>query len=69
MQTWTRFSVQAITLAIVQRAFAIKDKRGFSYWDIAIIAAALSAGCTILYSEDMQHGAMIENLRIHNPFV
>jgi predicted nucleic acid-binding protein len=33
------------------------------------VAAALKAGCTILYTEDMQHGQVVEGLRIENPFL
>jgi predicted nucleic acid-binding protein len=35
-----------------------------------ILAAALSAGCDTLATEDMQHGQAIEDmLKIHCPFV
>jgi predicted nucleic acid-binding protein len=33
-----------------------------------IVASALSAGCTTLYSEDFSHGDLIEGLVVHNPF-
>jgi len=33
-----------------------------------ILASALEAGCTTLYTEDLQHGQMVEGLRIENPF-
>jgi len=37
--------------------------------DSLIVAAALDAGCTLLYSEDMQHGHKIDDrLTIINPF-
>jgi predicted nucleic acid-binding protein len=40
-----------------------------SYWDSLIVSAALNAHCRWLYSEDMQHGLVIENcLTIINPF-
>ncbi len=41
-----------------------------SYWDSLIVAAALDAGCTTLFSEDMQHGQKIEGgLTIINPLI
>ncbi|MGA8171177.1 MAG: PIN domain-containing protein [Methylocystis sp.] len=67
-RTWMRFPVQEISSAIVVAAFEIKSRYGFSYWDAAIIAAALAQGCALLYSEDMQHGQMVETLRIVDPF-
>ena len=39
----------------------------FSY-DSLVIAAALDAGCTRLYTEDLQDGQRIESLTIENPF-
>lgn len=51
------------------RALDVQARYGFSFYDSLIIAAALEAGCTRLYSEDMQHGQRIEGLTIQNPFV
>jgi predicted nucleic acid-binding protein len=41
----------------------------YSYWDSLIIASALKNNCSICYSEDMQHGQLIEDrLKVINPF-
>ena len=38
-------------------------------WDEALIlAAALQGGCSILYSENLQDGLRIGELRVENPF-
>lgn len=51
-------------------ASRLRDSYSFSYWDSLIVAAALDAGCTTLFSEDMQHGQKIESgLTIINPFI
>jgi len=42
---------------------------GFSFWDALIIETALSGGSTILYTEDLQHGQVIDGLEIVNPYV
>lgn len=53
----------------VRQAFDISSKHGFSHWDSLIIASALEAGCTTLYSEDLQNGQVINGkLKIQNPF-
>ena len=40
----------------------------FSFWDSLIVSAALDAGCSTLYSEDMQHGQVVDGrLAIVNP--
>lgn len=37
------------------------------FWDAMIVAAAVDAGCTLLLSEDMQHGFVTRGLTIVNP--
>lgn len=52
-----------------QSALSLQSIYQYSFYDSLIIAAALSAGCEILYTEDLQHGQRIEGLRIENPFL
>ena len=53
----------------IRGAIQIAKRYQFSHWDSLIVAAALQANCQTLYSEDMQHGQMIEGrLTIINPF-
>ena len=40
-----------------------------SFWEAMIIHAARLAGADLLYSEDLQHGAMLGGVRIQNPFL
>ena len=53
---------------LYRSALDIRVRFGFSFYDSVIVAAALEAGCTHLYSEDLQHGQKIGRLSIHNPF-
>lgn len=51
------------------KASNLRQVYAFSYWDGLIVAAALAANATILYSEDMHNGLIVENkLKIVNPF-
>jgi predicted nucleic acid-binding protein len=45
------------------------ERYGFSIYDGTMIASALEANCTILYTEDLHHGQLINGLRIENPFL
>jgi len=54
--------------ATVDRAMRLGERYGFSHWDALIIAAATLADCTILFSEDMQNGQVLDGLTIRNPF-
>lgn len=52
------------------RAVALHERYGFSFWDCLVIAAALSAECPILYTEDLQDNQTLEGrLRVLNPFM
>jgi predicted nucleic acid-binding protein len=51
-----------------QRAWAVEDATGFSWWDSLMLAAALRAECALFMSEDMTNGRVIEGMRIVNPF-
>lgn len=54
--------------ALYHRALDVQARWRFSFYDSLIVAAALTAGCSRLLSEDLQHGQRIETLTIHNPF-
>lgn len=51
------------------RAIRVRDEHQVSWYDSLIFAAALESGCGVLYSEDFQHNAIIEGLRVQNPFL
>ena len=56
--------------ATITQATRLADRYGFSWFDALIVAAALECGCETLYSEDLQHGQLIEgSLRVVNPFL
>lgn len=61
--------IELISLPTINTALDIRERYQFSWYDSLIIAAALESNCNILYSEDMQHGQLINgSLRIVNPF-
>ena len=57
-----------LDLAIHQQALELCQETNLSIYDGLIVAAALTAGCDTLYSEDMNHGQRIGSLKIINPF-
>ena len=56
------------SLLLYHSSLEIHARYGFSYYDSLIVAAALEAGCTRLYTEDLQHGQQIQQLTIIDPF-
>lgn len=49
-------------------AIDIETRHTLSFWDSLIIAAASSANAAILLTEDLNHGQIIEGIRIQSPF-
>lgn len=53
---------------LIGDAWRIRDATGFSYWDSAIVAAAVRSGSTHLLTEDLQPDREISGVRITDPF-
>ena len=57
------------TEATIHQACKIADRYKYSFYDSLIISAALECDCKFLYTEDLQHGQVIEKkIKIVNPF-
>ncbi len=56
------------TPSLYRRCLRVQGQCGFSFYDSLIVAAALEAGCSQLYTEDLQHGQQVESLTFRNPF-
>ena len=62
-------AVESLTVETHDRGRDVAERYGLSVYDSMIVAAALLAGCTVLYSEDMQDGLVVDKqLRVANPF-
>jgi len=61
--------LQPVGLTTLRTARNLIDRYDFQLFDSIVVAAALEANCHILYSEDLQHGLVVEKrLEIVNPF-
>jgi predicted nucleic acid-binding protein len=69
VEFYSLFPVIMPTVADVLAAIDIHRLRRFSYWDSLNLRCAQSAGCGVLYTEDMHHGQVIDGVRIVNPFL
>ena len=57
------------TRTLYRRGLDLRTRYGFSFYDSLIVAAALEAGCKVLYSEDLQHGQRIDGVTVMDPFI
>jgi predicted nucleic acid-binding protein len=63
-------AVEPVTAATHDRGLEVCERYKFSFYDSVLVAAALIAGSKVLYSEDLQHGQVIDKrLRVVNPFL
>lgn len=68
VQIFARLDLVPVGLDLVLAAIDTHRLHGLSFWDALILQAARASGCSILYTEDMQHGRRFEELTIVNPF-
>jgi predicted nucleic acid-binding protein len=68
IESFLRFRVQAMTVAVMRAAWAAKERFKISYWDAAIIEAARALGCDTVLSEDLSHGLDYDGVQVVNPF-
>ncbi|MFN0088406.1 MAG: PIN domain-containing protein [Blastocatellia bacterium] len=65
-----KYIVALLTREVLLKASALRARHRFSFWDSHIVAAALSVGAEILYTEDMDLGLIIEEkMQIVNPLI
>jgi predicted nucleic acid-binding protein len=58
-----------IDFAVLARARGIEQRYKLNWWDCLILAAASAQGCALLYTEDLQHGATLDGVKVVNPFI
>ncbi len=69
IEIYKEWTIIENTLATFEKAIEIQKKSKLSFWDSSILSAAVIGKANILYSEDFNHGQMIQGFRIINPFL
>lgn len=69
VDAWRRFPVVPLDLGLFDAARDVARRTNYSWWDCLVIAAARAAGCDTIVTEDLQHGHVIDGVRIANPFI
>jgi predicted nucleic acid-binding protein len=62
------FDVAVPEVQDILAAIDLHRLHGFSFWDALTLRAAKQAGCSVLFSEDLQQAREIDGVRIVNPF-
>ncbi len=69
MKTFSIFEIVPVSTALIYEAIDCAILNQLSFWDALILAAAASAGCTTVLSEDLNPSQAILGVRIQNPFL
>jgi predicted nucleic acid-binding protein len=69
VEFYSRFQTVEPAVSDVLAAIDLHRLRGFSYWDALILRCARQSGCSVLLTEDMQHGQVVDGVKIVNPFI
>ena len=62
------FDVAAPDVRDILAAIDLHRLHGFSFWDALVLRSAAQAGCTTLFTEDLQDHREIDGIHIVNPF-
>jgi predicted nucleic acid-binding protein len=65
---YSRFEVVEPRMADVFAAIDLHRLYGYRYWDSLLLQCAKASGCRVFLTEDLQHGQVIDGVRIINPF-
>ena len=65
LSSWQPVSVD---LPVLERAWFLQDRFSLSWWDALIVAAAQMCECEVLLTEDLQHGRVLDTVRVIDPF-
>jgi predicted nucleic acid-binding protein len=58
--------MQDLSKDVCLTASALRERYSLSFWDSIIVATANIARCSLLISEDMQDGQMMDGLKVKN---
>lgn len=68
LRSWAALDTVLLTTGVIYDAIDEMTLSRLSFWDSLIIAAAASAHCTELLTEDLQPGQTIRGVTVRNPF-
>jgi predicted nucleic acid-binding protein len=69
VEVFAKFHVAEPKVDDILAAIDLHRLHGFSFCDALVIRCASQSGCSVLLTEDMQHGRIIDGVEIVNPFL
>lgn len=69
LETFSIMPVVKVDAELVIEGAAVAQRYKVSYWDAALIAACRRGAAETLYTEDLNHGQLYDDVRVVNPFL
>jgi predicted nucleic acid-binding protein len=68
LDLFEQFEIVQVTPAIIRAGIDLQQTRKLAFYDALIVASAQIAGCTVLYTEDMNAKERFAGVQLVNPF-
>ncbi len=68
VEVFAKFHVAAPTVDDILASIDLHRLHSISLWDALVLRCAKQSGCRVLLTEDMQHGQVVDGVKIVNPF-
>ena len=69
IRTYFSWEVIIIEPSQILHAIEIEDRYKLSFWDALVVSTAFAGNTGTIVTEDLNHGQIIEGVRIVNPFL
>lgn len=68
LDLYEQFEVVQVTPAIIRAGLDLHQTRSVAFFDAMVLASAHASGCSVLWTEDMNTGEIVNGVCISNPF-
>lgn len=68
LDLYEQFEVVQVTPAIIRAGLDLQQTRNLSFFDAIVLASAHAAGCSVIWTEDLNAGEVVNGVKISNPF-
>jgi predicted nucleic acid-binding protein len=65
LEVYTQFEVVQVTPAIIRAGLEVHQTRSIAFYDALIVASAQTAGCSVLFSADMNTGESVNRWMVY----
>lgn len=69
VEDYSKLDVVLVRPDLILTAIDLHRVAAISFWDALVIKCASAAGCGRILTEDLQHGQVIDGVRVENPFL